>query len=123
MIHLRAIAALTAATVGIRLFSLPRVVELLVPTDCATKLGVDSNEVRDVIEAWGRRLPFQTCLTRGVAARVLLSHYGLRSVLRLGVRRTSDGRFHAHAWVTVADEVVVGAIPNLAHFSAFPRTF
>jgi hypothetical protein len=59
--------------------------------------------------AAGRRLGgVSTCLTRALAAELVLEHTtGL--TLTIGVRRTADAPLEAHAWLARADRVLIGA--------------
>ena len=74
-------------------------------------LRVSSREhVAWAIDATGRRLGrASSCLARAVVAEMLLGSAGGPVSLTLGVRRTPAGAFEAHAWVTSADRVLVGA--------------
>jgi hypothetical protein len=67
-------------------------------------------EVRTLIwavEAVSRRIPGGTCLSRALAAHVLLAKYGYPSEICLGVARANDD-FRAHAWLEHDGEVVMG---------------
>jgi hypothetical protein len=74
-------------------------------------LRVSSHEhVAWAIEATGRRLGrASSCLARAVVAEMLFGPAGGPVSLTLGVRHSSAGAFEAHAWVTSADRVLVGA--------------
>jgi hypothetical protein len=54
-----------------------------------------------------RRVPRSNCLTRAVAASLLLRRHGHPATLRLGVSQT-DGRVAAHAWLESDGRPVVG---------------
>jgi len=59
--------------------------------------------------ACARVVPGATCLTRALAAGVLLRYEGLHSTLRIGVARGAAGDgFRAHAWLECGGRVVVG---------------
>jgi len=55
-----------------------------------------------------RRLPVGNCLSRALAAQVLLARSGHQADIRIGVAREDDGRFLAHAWVESGGDVLVG---------------
>lgn len=62
--------------------------------------------------AWGvrtasRLVPGASCLTRALAARVLLGRYGHASRVVIGVAR-EGGEFGAHAWTEVEGRAVIG---------------
>lgn len=61
------------------------------------------------VEAAARHMPgFNTCLTKALAAQVLLSRRGRPTLLRIGVVRSAEGKFEAHAWVESEGRVVIG---------------
>jgi Transglutaminase-like superfamily len=61
------------------------------------------------VEAVGNRLPaIGTCLTQALAAHVLLARMGQRSDLRIGVKRSADGKFAGHAWLEQDGTVLIG---------------
>jgi hypothetical protein len=62
------------------------------------------------IEATGRRLGrLSSCLVRAIVAEVLLGSAERPVCVHIGVKRTPAGALAGHAWVTVADRVVIGA--------------
>lgn len=63
--------------------------------------------IGSAVEAVSGYVPGATCLTRALAARVLLSSEGHASSLRLGMARI-DGRLQAHAWLESDGTIVVG---------------
>ena len=67
-----------------------------------------------------RYVPAATCLAQAMAAQVLLSHRGHPTRLRIGVARSDDGQFQAHAWVECQGRVVIGGTNNLSSFSRLP---
>ncbi|MGH7665413.1 MAG: lasso peptide biosynthesis B2 protein [Gemmatimonadaceae bacterium] len=71
--------------------------------------GVDPATVTWAVEAAGRRVPHATCLTRAIAAQLLLLRYGFASRLCLGVAHGRDAGFRAHAWLERDGTVVIGA--------------
>jgi Transglutaminase-like superfamily len=61
------------------------------------------------VEVAARYMPgFNTCLTKALAAQVLLSRRGRPALLRIGVIRSAEGKFEAHAWVESDGRVVIG---------------
>ena len=61
-----------------------------------TRPGVDRLEW--AVRSASRFVPRATCLAQAVALHRLLSRYGYRSNVQIGVR-SDGGRFDAHAWV------------------------
>lgn len=56
-----------------------------------------------------RLVPEATCLTRALAAQILLGYEGLPSTLRIGVAPAGGANgFRAHAWLECEGRVVVG---------------
>ena len=64
--------------------------------------------VTGAIEAVSRCIPQATCLTQAVAAQLLLRRYGYASRLCLGVTRSAQGAFSAHAWIEHEGRIVLG---------------
>ena len=61
------------------------------------------------VEVAAKYMPgFSTCLTKALAAQVLLSRRGQPVLLRIGVVRSAEGKFEAHAWVESDGRVVIG---------------
>ncbi|MCE7698044.1 MAG: lasso peptide biosynthesis B2 protein [Methanobacterium paludis] len=54
----------------------------------------------------GEYVPRSTCLSKAMAAQILLSRHNYPSKLKIGVIKENE--FEAHAWVEVDNEVVVG---------------
>ncbi len=62
------------------------------------------------VEATGRRLGrASSCLVRALVTQMLLEGAGEAVSLSLGVKHTTEGALQAHAWVTRAGRIVVGA--------------
>ena len=68
------------------------------------------------VEAASRRIPHASCLTQAVSAQLLLRHFGYASQLCLGVARSADGVFAAHAWVESCGRIIIGG-QNSAGFT------
>ena len=71
----------------------------------------DQGEVRRVtwaVRHAARLVPAATCLTQAIAARRLLARRGIRSDLRIGVARESDGKMRAHAWLECDGVTILG---------------
>ncbi len=48
------------------------------------------------------------CLVRALATQTMLARYGYLSELKIGVRKSEDGRLAAHAWLESAGGVIIG---------------
>jgi hypothetical protein len=112
--HLEAVAALTRASLELRIMPSRRTVGLLGilhreadtrPVERA-QLG-EAMLVGQVVARDARRLPWHpTCLRQALAVQRMLQRRGIPSRIHLGVRSSSE--LAAHAWVTVGDQPVVG---------------
>ncbi len=67
-----------------------------------------------------RRVPRATCFTQALAARIWLARLGVANDLRIGVARSETGVPQAHAWIEVADAVVLGNLADLHRFARLP---
>lgn len=107
---LEAAAALTGALLAVRFaFSCiaPWAMKPGVPNLKPAPLQV-KEEVRRAVLTAARRLPWKTlCLPRAVAAKWLLQRRGYSSTIQLGVG-TRDARLHAHAWLSIDGETLIG---------------
>lgn len=78
------------------------------------------------VESVSRRIPHASCLTQAIAAQLVLRHYGYASRLCVGVAKSDDGDFRAHAWLERDGEIVIGGemSSRLARLPALrsPRT-
>ena len=52
-------------------------------------------------------VPKATCLTRALAAQILLAGQNYPSNIKIGVSKT-EGNFEAHAWLESGDKIVLG---------------
>ena len=77
-------------------------------------------EIRQAIERAGSLVPGATCLTRSLAAAILLRFAGLPHRMVIGVNKNADQGLSAHAWVVSGGHIVAGYLPNLADYIALP---
>lgn len=62
-----------------------------------------------------------TCLTRALAANVLLQQHGHPSLLRIGVAKNELERLEAHAWVESQEKIILGGTSkDVSHYRPFP---
>ena len=66
-------------------------------------------------------LPFRNCLNRALAAQLLLARRGQPVDLSIGVRRSTEGEFKAHAWIEYNGRVVLGHVAELSELTPLPR--
>ena len=73
------------------------------------------------VMAAGRPMPWAvTCLTRAMAAQVLLGRLGEPTNLCLGVAKDEQGQLRAHAWLESGDEIIIGDEGDLSAFAKLP---
>lgn len=53
-------------------------------------------------------VPRTTCLTNALTGYCLLSQHGYPSLVKIGVGRSAEGEFEAHAWLEHGGNVVIG---------------
>ncbi|MBX7060234.1 MAG: lasso peptide biosynthesis B2 protein [Pyrinomonadaceae bacterium] len=68
------------------------------------------------IRRCSRYVPFASCLTQALAAKRILRSYGQTSKVKIGVA-TKDSTIEAHAWLEVADKIVLGRVAEQGRFS------
>lgn len=51
--------------------------------------------------------PRATCLTRAIAAQILLARYNYSSSIKIGVSK-DEGEFEAHAWLEADEGIILG---------------
>jgi hypothetical protein len=78
------------------------------------KIPIDA--VTWAIGVASRSIPSATCLTQALAAQVLLVRHGYPAQIRIGVTKDLRGHLGAHAWVESQGRIVIGDLPNLAHY-------
>lgn len=70
--------------------------------------AVPLNVIVWAVNAAAQRIPRATCLTRALAARILLRYFGYETRLCLGVAHNDDHSLRAHAWLEREGRVVLG---------------
>lgn len=69
------------------------------------------------VMAAGRRHPFgSTCLTRALAAQVMLARRALPCRFVIGVAKDERGGLEAHAWLECGEKVLIGG-PDVSRFT------
>ena len=78
-------------------------------SEAARQLPVDIARVAYLVPRVAVRLPWRAdCLVQALAARHWLVRLGHQTTLSLGSRRSVDGQFQAHAWLTWQGLIVTG---------------
>jgi len=71
--------------------------------------GASSERTAWAIEGVGRRLPWiSTCLTRAIAAELLIATDTAPGQIRIGIRRDACGALESHAWFEQDGRILVG---------------
>jgi hypothetical protein len=83
-------------------------------------LEADPRALAWAVRAAARRVPHATCLTQALTLEAMLAEAGHLSDVRIGVARTSEGRFEAHAWLEFGGDVLIGDLPDLQRFAIMP---
>ena len=121
----RAVLTRTVVTLG-----LSRLVTWILPFPLGRRLMVgkrrsDRTTITGDQITWAmhhaqRIIPRATCLPQAIAAEALLTRGGLPAGLRIGVKKTPDGKLTAHAWVESNGQIVVGGLPDLDAYTRLP---
>lgn len=113
---LQAFLFLPVTGLGLQLFGYQRWKSVVAPGDDRRRPAADpptessieyAKAAARMVEAAARHGVYRaTCLPRSVTLWWMLHRRGIRSDLRIGVRRRSEERFEAHAWVELAGRVL-----------------
>lgn len=111
---LRVTAALTSASIAIRLLPFRKVVSSAqeVATPAEPDAAFSAREIARTswaVNALARRLPWKiVCFQKGLALHRLLRRRGIRTRLHYGVAPGGEGPLKAHVWVTHGGVAVIG---------------
>lgn len=78
------------------------------PSTPSSQSDISINRLTWSIQKTSRCVPQATCLTQAAAAYLLLSRHGYPAEIRIGVGKSENGKFEAHAWVESEGKVVIG---------------
>ena len=106
---LQAWTLLWLARLGLWLVPFARLQRFALTRAPAERRGLPAPRLAWAITAASRGVPRATCLTQALAGQMLFASHGHRSQVHLGVARGADRQFEAHAWLTCAGRVVLGA--------------
>ena len=59
------------------------------------------------------------CLTLALIAKFFLDRRGVETVMHIGVKKDSENKLEAHAWLKYQNQFVIGKLPNLNEFKEF----
>ena len=127
---LKATLMLALVRLGLRLLPFQVVRDLLGRSGADVRPGTGpasaavAGAARRVLWAVNAATPLTgaTCLPRALVTHALLTRQGLASELRIGVARRPGRLLEAHAWVEEGDCILIGDLPNLAHFKPLAKS-
>lgn len=77
----------------------------------------EAHKIAHLLDVLSPIIPGATCLVRAACAHLLLQRHGIPSAVRLGFMYDAAHNLLGHAWVEVADQVIIGGRDDLAVFS------
>lgn len=122
LLLVRAFALVAAMRVALKALPFRRVAEGVRRLGAGTaRPDHDVHAYAHAVDAVSRRLlRDRPCLTQALALWVFARRRGYPSDLRIGVRKTPDGRVEAHAWIEQDGRILIGWLPDLDTFSVLP---
>ncbi|MCB2216043.1 lasso peptide biosynthesis B2 protein [Desulfofustis glycolicus] len=90
------------------------------PAAIPATMHVDAGRLAGLIRSAATVVPGTTCLVNSLAGQRLFAGYGYPAKLHVGVAKDRRDGFQAHAWLTLADEIVVGELPDMAKYRELP---
>jgi hypothetical protein len=64
-----------------------------------------------------RYVPAASCLTQALATEFLLARRGQVSSLLIGVTKTEEGEFKAHAWLEADGKIIIGGVKGSRNYT------
>lgn len=109
---LQALATVTAIRFSLWLLPsrllLKRVARLVDRASMTASPTPDVRRIGWAVRRASRFVPQATCLTQALSTQTILARRGYRSILRIGVAKTPEEGFAAHAWVEINGGILVG---------------
>ena len=82
---------------------------------------IEAWRILRIVDAVGGKLTLTNhCLTKAVAAKLLLNRAGFAVDFRIGVSMASGGKIDGHAWLESDGRVVLGYLNDLGRYTVFP---
>lgn len=81
---------------------------------------VNWTEIHKIVRSvnfFSRFHPFASCLSKSIAALLLIKHNGGNAVLKIGVAKDEDKNFMAHAWLETNGRIVIGKLPPMSRYT------
>lgn len=113
----RAVWLLLASRIEHRLSSSEAILNRLKIQSTEPRVGLgpntknfDPEQATRAIEVAARHVPWRSdCLIKAMAAARWLHNNGYQPTVHVGVAKRDDGTIGAHAWLTLNDQILVGA--------------
>jgi hypothetical protein len=86
----------------------------------APQSGVQSRRIAQLINAASRYVPYSTCFSKALAGKIIFSENGYFPTLHIGVVKGGGTAFAAHAWLTIADIIVLCNLPDISRYEEMP---
>jgi hypothetical protein len=104
---------MVVATVRLALWILPldRLRRLMraLPPQRSSVTGATPRDLAWAVTAASRRIPAATCLTQSIALQKLLDAAGHPSRIEIGVSKSAERGFQAHAWVDCGGQTLLSS--------------
>lgn len=71
-------------------------------------LKTDPEDITRIVVRVSRLIPGALCLAQAIASQRFLARFGVRTVMRIGVKTDSDDKLSAHAWLLLQEKVILG---------------
>ena len=124
-ILLEAVSALLASWAAVRFLPFRRAImsgaRVLGSRGCRS---VTIEAVSRAVEVASKRVPWRAvCFQQGLALQWMLRRRGFDARLHYGVGYAGSAELQAHVWVTVGDEIVIGAeqVPLVRCVASYPQ--
>lgn len=120
---IRAAVSLWVMRIGLSLVSVPTLRRLLIERKPGVGGGTSSAESSVERVIWAVRTASRvtpwasTCLTRALAAQMMLARLGEETRIQIGVAKDEQGSLKAHAWLESRGRIVIGGKKSPAEFT------
>ena len=104
----QAVLAMSVVRLSLAWLPLRTIQRLAVSSPWSSSEALSAHRIVWAVRSAARYVPRSTCLVQALAAQALLIRHGYRPRLTIGVTKNECERFRAHAWITCADEVLIG---------------
>ena len=120
---IRAALSLWVMRIGLSLVSVPTLRRLLIERRPGVDRGTPSAESSVERVIWAVRTASRvtpwasTCLTRALAAQMMLARLGEQTRIQIGVAKDEQGGLKAHAWLESRGRIVIGGKKSPVEFT------